>query len=291
MGYDVVRFEEGLPFDEKHFDAQDPAPGSSKQRSWADQHHGTIATWEDFERFSWPPVEDKDFSAAEYIDGHLPEGMGFVSCHAGGIFEHLSGIMSLEGLCMAVYEQPDLVRAVADRVGETLLAYHRRLLEFDSLVAVFQGDDMGFRTGTLITPDQMRTYCLTWHKRFAAQAHEHGRPYFVHSCGNVESIMNDLIDEVGIDGKHSYEDAIIPVERFQERYGDRIAVLGGVDINILAGGSPDDVRARTRDLIETCGVRGRYAVGSGNSIPSYIPVPNYLAMVDEALTIAGVLST
>ena len=63
----------------------------------------------------------------------------------------------------------------------------------------------------------------------------------------------------------------------------RIAVLGGVDVDILAASTPDRVRRRTRELMETCGARGRYAVGSGNSIPSYIPVDNYLAMVDEAV--------
>jgi uroporphyrinogen decarboxylase len=95
--------------------------------------------------------------------------------------------------------------------------------------------------------------------------------------------MDDLIEDVKIDGKHSYEDAIIPVEEFQARYGDRIAVLGGVDINLLSAGSEADIRTRVRTLVETCGQRGRYALGSGNSIPSYVPVENYLAMVDEAL--------
>ena len=95
--------------------------------------------------------------------------------------------------------------------------------------------------------------------------------------------MVDLIEEVGIDGKHSYEDAIIPVEDFQVRYGNRIAVLGGVDVHRLTTGSEEQVRQRVRFLIETCGLHGRYAIGSGNSIPSYIPLANYLAMVDEAL--------
>jgi len=86
--------------------------------------------------------------------------------------------------------------------------------------------------------------------------------------------MDRLIDDVGIDGKHSYEDAIIPAPAFQERYGDRITVLGGLDLNILAGGTPEQVRARTRERVETCGARGRYAIGSGNSVPSYVPVDN-----------------
>ena len=90
--------------------------------------------------------------------------------------------------------------------------------------------------------------------------------------------MNDVV----IDGKHSFEDAIMPVQEFQKLYGSRIAVLGGVDVNILAAGSPEAVRQHVRRLLETCGPRGRYAIGSGNSIPSYVPVENYLAMISEA---------
>jgi len=151
-------------------------------------------------------------------------------------------------------------------------------------VAIFPGDDMGFRSGTLIGPEEMKRHSLSWHRKVAAMAHDKGLPYFLHSCGNLEKILDDLIDWVKIDGRHSYEDAILPAERFQERYGSRIAVLGGVDINVLTLGTEAEVRARTRALVDTCGARGRYAVGSGNSIPSYIPVRNYLAMVDEAVS-------
>jgi uroporphyrinogen decarboxylase len=282
MGYDFCRFEQGLGFEVRRQLAPDTAAGSDKERAWLDEHEGAIQNWDDFERYAWPAIEDADFTAFEYIDAHLPEGMGLITCHAGGMFEHLSQIMSLEGLCLALYDQPELVSAVAERVGNLLIAFYHHLLDLEHVVAIFQGDDMGFRTATLVAPDALRRYVLPWHERFAALAHEHRVPYFLHSCGNVEAIMGDLIERVGIDGKHSFEDAILPVEAFQARYGDRIAVLGGVDVDILAAGTAEDVRRRTRSLIETCGPRGRYAVGSGNSIPSYVPVENYLAMVDEA---------
>jgi uroporphyrinogen decarboxylase len=191
--------------------------------------------------------------------------------------------MSLEGVCLAVHDNPALVQAVCDRLGELMTGFYRHLLDLERLIVVFQGDDMGFRTGTLIGPEDLRQYILPWHKRFAAMAHGKGLPYFLHSCGNLSKIMEDLIEDVGIDGKHSFEDAILPADEFQALYGDRIAVLGGVDINILAAGTPEQVRQRTRGLMAACGPRGRYAIGSGNSIPSYIPVENYLAMVDEAL--------
>jgi uroporphyrinogen decarboxylase len=287
LGYDFVRFEIGLPFAEQRLVTDDTAANAVHQRAWADEHHGTITDWETFDTYRWPTIEAFDFHPFEYVNRHIPDGMGLIACHGGGVFEHLSWIMSLEGLSMALYEQPDLVQAIADRIGELMAAFYRHLVQLDNLIVVFPGDDMGFRSGTLIHPKALRTYCLPWHRTFAEIAHASGRPYFLHSCGNLATIMDDLIEDVGIDGKHSYEDVIRPAEDFQGQHGDRIAVLGGVDLNILSAGSEDDVRSRTRLLIETCGARGRYAVGSGNSIASYVPVENYLAMLDETHRING----
>ncbi len=282
LGYDIVRIERGLPFPIKSL-ASDDDTMAQKRRYWVDEHHGTIASWEDFEKYPWPKVEEFDFFAYDYINSHLPDGMGLVCCHAGGMYEHLSQMMSYEGLSYALMEEPELVAAVTQRIGERMEVFYRHLVDLDRLVAIFPGDDMGFKTATLVSPDTLRQYTLPWHKRFAALAHRRGVPYFLHSCGLLTAIMDDLIRGVGIDGKHSYEDAIIPVEEFQTRYGDRIAVLGGFDVHLLSTLTEDGVRKKARQLIETCGGRGRYAIGSGNSIPSYIPTANYLAMVDQAV--------
>jgi len=281
LGYDCVRFETGFSFGFEELFAPDTA-GTGNRRAWADEHGGVIRSWEDFERYRWPGVEDADFFVHHYLDDHLPEGMGLLTCHGGGVFEHVSRLFSLEGLCLALCEAPDLVEAVTNRMGETLLAYYERLAELKNLTAFFQGDDMGFRTQTLVAPDDLRRYFLPWHRRLAEFAHKRGVPYFLHSCGNIEAVMEDLIEDVRIDAKHSFEDAIMPAQVFQKKYGNRIGVLGGVDINILSQGTPEEVRARTRELVDTCGAGGRFAIGSGNSIPSYVPVDNYLAMVDEA---------
>ena len=287
MGYDFVRYEKDMGFTEHHLELADTAPGSTKQRAWADQHAGSISSWEDFEHYPWPKIEDVDFFPFEYVSGHLPEGMGMITCHGGGLYEHLSWIMSYEGLCMALFDAPDLVKAVADRIGGLLVQFYEHLLDLEGVIAIFQGDDMGFKTGTLLAPDALRTYCLPWQKKLAAMTHASGRPYFLHSCGNLLAIMEDLITDVKIDGKHSYENAIMPVQEFQREFGDRIAVLGGLDITLLTRGTPAEVRRAVGALMEECGARGRYAVGSGNSIPSYIPVQNYLAMVEEAVVRRG----
>ena len=282
MGYDYVRFETSLPLSE-HAISGDDATLIDGERHWRDMKHGTISSWADFEAFDWPEATPAFYAPYEALSQRLPDDMGLVFCHAGGIYEHLAGVMSYEGLCMALYDAPDLVAAVAQKLGETMLPVYEHLVELDNVVAIWPGDDMGFNTATLLPPDALRQYTLPWHKRYAQVAHDAGLPYFLHSCGNLFTIMDDLIDDVGIDAKHSYEDAIMPVDQFQAIYGERIGILGGVDVDILGRAPLETVRERTRYLIDTCHPRGRYAIGSGNSIPSYVPVASYLTMVDEAM--------
>jgi uroporphyrinogen decarboxylase len=191
--------------------------------------------------------------------------------------------MGYENLCIQLYDQPDLVKAIADQIGQIFLEYNRRLLQLDRLSAVFQGEDFGYNTQTLLPPDAIRSYFLPWHKQYARLVHDKGLPYFIHSCGCVDVLMEDLIEGVGIDGKHSFQDAVISAAEAKKRWGDRICILGGVDVHKLATLSQDDLRVYVRSVIESCAPGGRFAVGAGNSIPSYIPAANYLTLIDEAL--------
>lgn len=283
MGYSFVRLELSLSFQAHHRLTADTAIGVDKDRAWADQHHGAIQDWEDFERYPWPQVKDFDFWPFEYIATHLPEGMGLIANHAGGPYEWLSWMLSYEGLSLLLYDDPDLVKATADKIGGLMAEFYPYILDLPNLIAIFPGDDMGFRTGTLIAPQHLRELTLPWHQRFAQMAHRKGLLYFLHSCGNVEAVMEDLLEDVGIDAKHSFEEAIMPVTEVYEKYSDRMGILGGVDIDVLGRASEAELRAYVRKVLDKCAPGGRFALGSGNSIPSYIPLGNYLAMQDEAL--------
>jgi uroporphyrinogen decarboxylase len=183
-----------------------------------------------------------------------------------------------------IYENPGLLKAVVDRLGGLILKYNSHLLELDRLSVIFQGEDFGFKTQTLLSPNHIKEYFLPWHKKYAEMIHATGRPYYLHSCGEVSAIMEPLIRDVKIDGKHSFEDGVMPITQAKKLYGDRICLLGGVDVDKLTRLNPADLRKYIRGIIERCAPGGRFAVGAGNSIPSYIPIENYLTMLDEALT-------
>lgn len=92
-----------------------------------------------------------------------------------------------------------------------------------------------------------------------------------------------MIEDMKFDCRHSYEDNICPVEEAYERLHGRIAVAGGIDMNLLASGTPEQVYARSRAMLERTAERGDYLLGTGNSVPEYIPLENYCAMTRAAL--------
>ncbi len=85
-----------------------------------------------------------------------------------------------------------------------------------------------------------------------------------------------------LDGKHSFEDGIYPVEEAFDWWHERIAIMGGIDMDFLARKTPGKVYQRAIKLLEQTSHKGGFALGSGNSIPEFIPMENYMAMLRAA---------
>ncbi len=281
-GYDVVRGSVG----NYHFRgpdrrvADDTAEVSRGQRGWRDDHAGLIGSWEDFEAYQWPRIEEADFSDVEALSGMLPGNMKIVVTLPGGVLENIIRVMGYEPLCYHLADSPDLVRGVADRVGECELALYEALVDFEQVGALWLNDDLGFKTATMISPDNLREYVFPWHARLVECAHAHGKPVMLHACGNVSEVMDNLI-ATGIDAKHSFEDVIMSVAEFKREHGDRLAAIGGIDMDVISRCDEREVREYTRGVIEACAPGGGWALGTGNSVPNYVPVDNFLAMLDE----------
>ncbi len=284
MGYDYVRISGGLDFPTKSRLSKNTAVLATGDRNWAEEGTGPISTWQDFETYPWPDPLKSDLREYEFVANNLPEGMGLFVCPACGFLEIvMDTLLGYQNLCYLLYDNPELVAAVFDRAGKIIYGLYERLLGLPNLCGFFQGDDMGYKTGTLIAPEELRKHALPWHKKLAALAHQNKLVYLLHSCGNLEQITEDLIDDVKIDARHSFEDEGNPVSEFKQKYGKRVTVLGGVDMDKLCRLPEDDLRIYVRQVIKTCLPGGRYCLGSGNTVANYVPIPNYFAMVEEGL--------
>ena len=279
LGYDAFWVPPGLPFAFETQATADTAALSRGERLWQSEHSGPIRGWEGLERFCWPTQADIDFGPADEIERVLPDGMACIG-FCNGVFEWSSWLMGFEPFALALYTDPGLIREIVDRVGRLVLDVFTVWCQREWIIGLWSGDDMGFKTGTLISPEHLREYILPWHRRCAELAHRHGKKYILHSCGNLRLIMPDLADTVGIDAKHSFEDVVEPVEEFHRQWGSRVAAIGGVDMDILARRGEEEVARRTLQILDSCAPRGGYAAGSGNTIANYVPIGNYLAMLE-----------
>ncbi len=240
-----------------------------------------ITDRETFECYRWPSITEISYNEFEAVSPLLPVGMKMVG-QTGGVFECAEELCGYETLCYLLVDDRKLLHEIFERIGYLYSVMYEGMAKRDEVGAVVISDDLGYKTHTLISPADLREFVLPLHKKLADIIHSYGKPCILHSCGQLAEIMDDIIDYVGVDAKHSYEDAIIPVAEFKKRYGSRIAVLGGFDVDLLSRSSVEEVRAHTRFLLSELGNDGGYALGSGNSITDYVPIENYLAMLDEA---------
>ena len=287
LGYDVFRVEvihkDVFPIPDLQARDTEAGAQSRGERDWVEEHQGPIRSWADFERYPWPRLEEVDLRSLEWMEANLPDNMGCYDLTAH-ILEMVTFLQGYETLCFNLYDAPDLVQAVCERVGKFYLDYTKLLCDFDSVAVIWGSDDMGFRTSTMVSPEFLREQILPWHKACAEAAHTAGKPYLLHACGHLEEIMEDLIGSVGIDGKHSFEDAILPVTEAFRKYGNRISILGGIDVDFLCRADEAAIRRRVRETLAACAgaERGRgYCLGTGNTVANYIPLDNYLVMLDE----------
>ncbi|MCK5803014.1 MAG: hypothetical protein KAI66_09290 [Lentisphaeria bacterium] len=263
-----------------------PAGARGHEQTLSLNEGALITNRETFESYEWIHPDDcGDYDMLERISSDLPDGMKVVLYGPGGVLENVIRLAGYDNLCFMIADDPELTQELFDAVGSRLVRHYELGCEHESVGAAISNDDWGFKTQPMLSPADLRTFVFPWHKRIVEAIHNAGDLAILHSCGNASEIMEDIIEDMGFDGKHSYEDTIEPVESIYEDYQERIAILGGVDLDFLVRSEPDKVYRRARALLEQSADTGGYALGTGNSVPEYVPDENYCAMIWAALEV------
>lgn len=252
---------------------------------------GPIQTRADFDAFPWDEIPKRFWAHAaprfDALRAALPPGMKAVGGVGNGAFELAEAFTGLEYLPLMNADDPELHTALYNKIGDLMLAIWSEFLPRykDIYVACRFGDDLGYKCSLLTHPDVVRHNIIPQYRRVINAVHAAGKPFLLHSCGNIFEIMEDMI-AAGIDAKHSNEDAIAPFQTWIDKYAGRIGLFGGFDMDFLCLKSPAEITAAVlEDGARYRATANGYALGSGNSIPGYVPSENYLALVEAVQTL------
>lgn len=284
-GYDHVPIEQGLQLTDvikrqsmHEVEAQYAAETPETQvRSWATEGKGLITTRAELEAFQWPDPDALDYSTFEKIGPLLPPKVKVIGV-LGKIFTCVWWLMGLEGMSLALADEPDLVAQLFERVGKFQFRVFENMLRFECVGAIWHADDIAFNTQLMVSPRLLRAHLFPWYKEMNQVAHARGRLVVYHSDGALQEVMEDIIG-CGFDGLNPIEPKAMDINEIKRRYGSHISILGNIDLGYtLTRGTPEEVREEVHQRIHDLAPGGGYAVASSNSVPEYVPLANFNAM-------------
>jgi uroporphyrinogen decarboxylase len=158
----------------------------------------------------------------------------------------------------------------------------RKITKIPKVGGVWVIDDLCYGSGPMIDPKFFRKYVFPWYEEIAKICHQNNFLLFFHSDGNLWQIIDDLI-AIGFNAIHPIDPTSMDIREVKEKLGEKIGIMGNVDVDLLARGTRDEVREITKKLLYEIAPGGGFALGSGNSVPNWAKFENYQAMRETAL--------
>ena len=247
-------------------------------RKWASENNGVISSFEDFEKYTFPSASDFDYTNFEKVRSLLPDGMGVVGQY-GDIFTMTWEMMGFESFSFALFENEELIKILNNRLGELVLSMFEYFAQSENVDAIWYSDDIAYTNSLMVSPQVLDKYFFPWLKRIGDLAKRYNKPLIYHTDGILYDVMDKIID-CGVSALHPIEPKAMNIAELKQRYGNKLCLIGNIDVDLLSRGTVDEIRKNVIRNIEEVGQDGGYCVGSGNSIPEYVKLENYIAMIE-----------
>lgn len=220
-----------------------------------------ITLWK--EQVQFPDLEAIDWESASkrYVDGYDPDRMTQVMLQTG-VFERLHSLTGFEEAFIAMYEEPEAFHDLMAAITEHRVAVMHKVAQYFKPDVITNMDDYGHQNGAFLSKDMFREFILPYGKQVGDAIRSHGIIYQHHSCGTIDSLMEELL-EMGAQALT----AVAPsndVEMIIRDYSDKLVFDGGLNnIGILSriGVTEEEVRAEVRRGIDLFGPQGNYVCG------------------------------
>jgi len=195
------------------------------------------------------------------------------------LFERAWSLRGMQNLFLDMYEHPEFVDELLDRILDFNLAVIDHCLEYD-IDALRFGDDWGHQHGVLMGVPNWRRFFKPRLKQMYGRVRIGGKFVMIHSCGDVDELFPDLI-EIGVDVFNPFQPEVMDVFGLKREFGDQLAFFGGISTQrTLPYGTPEEVKQEAKRMIQQVGDGGGYILSPAHDIPGDVPLDNILALME-----------
>jgi uroporphyrinogen decarboxylase len=203
--------------------------------------------------------------------------------------ERAFAMQRMDRFMLNLGRHPDFARALLTKITELCKTLMGHFLSEcgDNIDMIKIGDDLGMQKSLLMSPKMYRDILKPLHADYISFIKSHTKAkVFFHTDGDVFPLIPDFI-EMGVDILNPIQTSAGKMSDLQElkkQFGKDIVFCGAIDTHrVLPFGTPDEVRAEVKRVIETLGADGGYMLGPVHIIMPDVPPENILAMVDAAV--------
>ena len=198
------------------------------------------------------------------------------------LYERAWTMRGMEQLMMDFHENPAFVHKLLGAIADYNIAQVRKAVEYD-IDAVYFGDDWGQQHGLQMGHGIWREFIYPQLRRMYGAVRNAGKYVFIHSCGDVDELFDELID-IGLNCFNPFQPEVMDVESLMKTYRGRLTFHGGLSTQkTLPFGSVEDVRRETRWLLDL-GREGNFIFAPAHAVEGDVPVENMVAFIE---TVAG----
>jgi uroporphyrinogen-III decarboxylase len=230
------------------------------------------------QRINWEQVE-----AAKQ---RRQEGALVVADIPGG-FDTPRELMGEEVLCLAYYDQPELMHDIINTITDTSLKVLDKISEVLPIDQLSVHEDLAGKSGPLVGPVQVKEYMQPYFRKVWDLLKSRGaRVFDMDSDGNINPVLDAFLD-CGLTSMHPMEPASgMDIVALRQKYGKRLAMRGGIDKHVLRKGK-DDIRRELEYKLQPLMREGGTVFGLDHRIPNGTPLENYRYYVDTGREILG----